>query len=128
MLEVRGQSRLSGACASRAFRPTFWQPPLKQGTLRRTIACRLFHAMHPPVLDRIDRGLLSRIQQNNRRPLRDLADDLGISAPTCLRRMRRLESLGVIRGHMALLVAAEITAAARACAGSCSTGAESASK
>jgi Lrp/AsnC family leucine-responsive transcriptional regulator len=64
--------------------------------------------MRTPVLDRIDRGLLSRIQRNNRRPLRDLATDLGISAPTCLRRMRRLESLGVIRGHTALLDANRI--------------------
>jgi Lrp/AsnC family transcriptional regulator, leucine-responsive regulatory protein len=64
--------------------------------------------MRAPVLDRIDRGLLSRIQQNNRRRLRDLAADLGISAPTCLRRMRRLESLGVIRGHTALLDASRI--------------------
>jgi DNA-binding Lrp family transcriptional regulator len=64
--------------------------------------------MRTPSLDRIDRGLLSRIQQNNRRRLRDLATDLGISAPTCLRRLRRLESLGVIRGHTALLDAGRI--------------------
>lgn len=64
--------------------------------------------MRIPTLDRIDRSLLSRIQQNNRRPLRDLASELGISAPTCLRRMRRLESLGVIRGHTALLDASRI--------------------
>jgi DNA-binding Lrp family transcriptional regulator len=64
--------------------------------------------MRLPVLDRIDRGLLSRIQRNNRRPLRDLANDLGISAPTCLRRMRRLESLGVILRHTALLDARHI--------------------
>ena len=59
--------------------------------------------MATPTLDRIDRGLLSRLQRNNRRRLRELAADVGISAPTCLRRIRRLESLGVIRGHAALL-------------------------
>ena len=54
-------------------------------------------------LDRIDRALLARVQRNNRRRLRQLASDVGISAPTCLRRLRRLESLGVIRGHTAVL-------------------------
>jgi Lrp/AsnC family transcriptional regulator, leucine-responsive regulatory protein len=54
-----------------------------------------------PVLDRIDRRLLALLQRNNRRPLRDLAADVAISAPTCLRRIRRLEAEGVIRGHAA---------------------------
>jgi Lrp/AsnC family transcriptional regulator, leucine-responsive regulatory protein len=43
------------------------------------------------------------LQKNNRRSLRDLAGELGTSAPTCMRRMRRLESAGVIRAHTALL-------------------------
>src|SRR5262245_30142681 len=55
------------------------------------------------VLDRTDRRLLALLQNNNRRPLRSLADELGISAPTCLRRMRRMESSGVIRSHTALV-------------------------
>jgi DNA-binding Lrp family transcriptional regulator len=59
-------------------------------------------------LDRIDRALLRRLQRNNRRPLRDLAAEVGISAPTCLRRIRRLESLGVIRAHAALLDASRV--------------------
>jgi len=57
----------------------------------------------PKTLDGIDRRLLQLIQLDNRRPLRELADQLGISAPTCLRRLRRLESDGVIRAHTALL-------------------------
>ena len=54
-------------------------------------------------LDRLDKRLLRLLQQNNRRRLRDLAEELSVSAPTCLRRMRRLETLGVIRAHAALL-------------------------
>jgi len=54
-------------------------------------------------LDRIDRRLLALLQRNNRRRLRDLADEIGISAPTCLRRMRRLETSGVVRAHAARL-------------------------
>ena len=64
--------------------------------------------MNAPTLDRIDRSLLARLQRNNRRRLRDLASDIGVSAPTCLRRMRRLESLGVIRAHTALLDAGRV--------------------
>jgi DNA-binding Lrp family transcriptional regulator len=59
--------------------------------------------MKPATLDRIDRRLLGLLQRDNRRPLRALADQLGISAPTCLRRMRRLQSSGIIRHHVALL-------------------------
>ena len=54
-------------------------------------------------LDSTDRRLLRLLQRNNRRRLRDLADDLAISAPTCMRRMRRLEASGFIRAHAALL-------------------------
>ena len=54
-------------------------------------------------LDAIDRRLLHLVQQDNRRALRALADQLGISAPTCLRRLRRLKRNGVIRAHAALL-------------------------
>jgi Lrp/AsnC family leucine-responsive transcriptional regulator len=64
--------------------------------------------MENHALDRTDRRLLALLQRNNRRRLRDLADELAISAPTCLRRMRRMESLGVIRAHAALLDASRV--------------------
>ena len=54
-------------------------------------------------LDAIDRKLLRLLQKHNRRPLRELATKLGIAAPTCMRRVRRLEANGVIRAHMAVL-------------------------
>lgn len=59
--------------------------------------------MRNAMLDATDRHLLRLLQKNNRRRLRDLAEELQISAPTCMRRMRRLESIGVIRAHAALL-------------------------
>jgi Lrp/AsnC family transcriptional regulator, leucine-responsive regulatory protein len=65
-------------------------------------------------LDPIDRRLLRLLQRNNRRPLRDLAEELGVSAPTCMRRMRRLQSTGVIRAHTALLDPARIGFAVKA--------------
>lgn len=53
--------------------------------------------------DRVDLALLDLLQRDNRRALREYATDLGISAPTCLRRLRRLEKDGVIVRHAAIL-------------------------
>jgi Lrp/AsnC family transcriptional regulator, leucine-responsive regulatory protein len=54
-------------------------------------------------LDTTDFALLDLLQRNNRRALRDYAHELGISAPTCLRRLRRLERGGVILRHAAIV-------------------------
>ena len=54
-------------------------------------------------LDRTDLALLDLLQRDNRRSLRDYAADLGISTPTCLRRLRRLEKGRVIVRHAAVL-------------------------
>ena len=64
--------------------------------------------MRDLILDATDRHLLRLLQKKNRRSLRDLAEELRISAPTCMRRMRRLESIGVIRAYAALLNPARI--------------------
>src|ERR1700729_3605333 len=61
------------------------------------------NCMPSPTLDATDLRLLRLLQKNNRRRLRDLAEELGTSAPTCMRRMRRLESAGGIRAHAALV-------------------------
>lgn len=52
-------------------------------------------------LDRIDRKILSDLQQNGRMTNVDLAGRAGISAPPCLRRVRALEEAGFIRGYHA---------------------------
>jgi Lrp/AsnC family transcriptional regulator, leucine-responsive regulatory protein len=54
-------------------------------------------------LDTTDFALLDLLQRDNRRTLRDYAFELGISAPTCLRRLRRLEKGGVILRHAAIV-------------------------
>jgi Lrp/AsnC family transcriptional regulator, leucine-responsive regulatory protein len=64
--------------------------------------------MPRPGLDSIDRRLLRLLQKDNRRSLRDLAVAVGVSAPTCMRRVRRLEETGVIRAHMAVLDAKKL--------------------
>ena len=54
-----------------------------------------------PVLDAIDRRILAELQANGRITNVELSRRAGISAPPCLRRVRRLEEAGVIRGYHA---------------------------
>jgi len=54
-----------------------------------------------PLLDAIDRRILAELQNDGRMTNVELARRAGISAPPCLRRVRRLEEAGVIRGFHA---------------------------
>ena len=58
---------------------------------------------HPeiPLLDAIDRRILAELQDDGRMTNVELARRAGISAPPCLRRVRRLEEAGIIRGFHA---------------------------
>jgi DNA-binding Lrp family transcriptional regulator len=53
--------------------------------------------------DRIDRHILSLLQENGRITNVDLAEQVGLTAPPCLRRVRALEEAGAIRGYHAEL-------------------------
>ncbi len=50
-----------------------------------------------------DRRLLRALQRNARATTQDLAEESGLSASPAWRRIKRLEDLGVIAGHVALL-------------------------
>ena len=52
-------------------------------------------------LDSIDLRLLAALQADGRITNVDLAQKVGLSAPPCLRRVRRLEEAGVLRGYHA---------------------------
>ena len=54
-----------------------------------------------PLLDAIDRRILAELQDDGRMTNVELARRAGISAPPCLRRVRRLEEAGIIRGYHA---------------------------
>src|SRR6266849_6617953 len=54
-------------------------------------------------LDKIDRHILEVLQKDARISNQDLADSVGLSPSPCLRRMRLLESSGVIQKYVALL-------------------------
>jgi DNA-binding Lrp family transcriptional regulator len=54
-----------------------------------------------PELDAIDRRILSELQRDGRMTNVELAKRAEITAPPCLRRVRRLEEAGIIRGYHA---------------------------
>ena len=54
-------------------------------------------------LDAIDWKILRELQQDGRMTNVELSRRVGISAPPCLRRVKRLEDAGIIRGYRALL-------------------------
>ena len=59
-------------------------------------------------LDTIDRNLLAALQSRGRITNVQLADEVGLTAPPCLRRVRSLERDGIIRGYHADLDPAKL--------------------
>jgi Lrp/AsnC family leucine-responsive transcriptional regulator len=67
-----------------------------------------FYSIIPPymeqnTLDTIDLSLLDALQQDASQTNQRLAADIGISPPTCLRRVQRLRQEGLIERQVALL-------------------------
>jgi len=52
-------------------------------------------------LDAVDRHILAELQADGRMTNVELARRVNLSAPPCLRRVRRLEEAGIIRGYHA---------------------------
>lgn len=59
-------------------------------------------------LDKTDRKILALLQENGRLSNLEIAERVNLSPSPCLRRIRRLEEAGVIRGYVALLDSAKI--------------------
>ncbi len=59
-------------------------------------------------LDAIDRRILAIVQQDGRLSNQEIAERVNLSPSPCLRRIRRLEEIGVIRGYAALLDAQKL--------------------
>ncbi len=54
-------------------------------------------------LDDTDRALLEALQDDCKRSLAQLGEGVGLSAPSVLERVRKLEQAGVVRGYYAVL-------------------------
>lgn len=59
-------------------------------------------------LDALDRRILAALQSDGRMTYDDLAARVGLSASATLRRVKRLEEAGVIRGYVALVSPARV--------------------
>ncbi len=59
-------------------------------------------------LDKIDKNILKRLQEDGRVTNVELAKSVGISAPPCLRRVRVLQDAGYIKGYFAKVDAAKL--------------------
>jgi Lrp/AsnC family transcriptional regulator, leucine-responsive regulatory protein len=61
-----------------------------------------------PGLDEIDVGILSILQENCRVSLAKIGEQVGLSAPSIVERVKKLEDSGLIRGYHALLDARKL--------------------
>jgi Lrp/AsnC family leucine-responsive transcriptional regulator len=59
-------------------------------------------------LDSIDRGILETLQRNSKTSLAEIGAQVGLSAPSVLERVKKLEHSGFIRGYHALLDARRV--------------------
>jgi Lrp/AsnC family leucine-responsive transcriptional regulator len=55
------------------------------------------------LIDQIDLKILFILQNNGRKRLADIADEVELSAPAVMERVKKLEASGVIRGYQALI-------------------------
>lgn len=59
-------------------------------------------------LDRVDVQILSRLQENSKLTVRELAEELGLSQTPIYERIKKMERSGVIRQYIALLNAKKL--------------------
>jgi Lrp/AsnC family leucine-responsive transcriptional regulator len=59
--------------------------------------------MKTPELNRIDRNILTILQQDGRISFSELARRVGLSTTPCIERVKRLERAGILRGFGAIL-------------------------
>jgi len=54
-------------------------------------------------LDRYDAAILDALQKDGRKPIVDLAEEVGLSNTPCARRVKLLEQAGIIQGYTAII-------------------------
>ncbi|MDN3611721.1 Lrp/AsnC family transcriptional regulator [Vibrio ostreicida] len=54
-------------------------------------------------IDRLDRRILTLLQENNRIANVDLAAEVGLSAPACFKRVKRLREANIIVGDVSII-------------------------
>ena len=69
----------------------------------RTLGLYGFRPNNISLIDSIDLKILYILQNNGRSRLADIAEEVELSAPAVMERVKKLEASGVIRGYQALL-------------------------
>jgi Lrp/AsnC family transcriptional regulator, leucine-responsive regulatory protein len=69
----------------------------------RTLGSTAHKPKNINLLDAIDLKILSILQNNGRSRLADIAEEVELSAPAVMERVKKLEASGVIKGYQALL-------------------------
>jgi Lrp/AsnC family leucine-responsive transcriptional regulator len=69
----------------------------------RSVAQVYCAVMEPYALDKLDRTILRRLQENGRATYDVIGEQVGLSASAVLRRVKRLEEAGVIERYVALV-------------------------
>ncbi len=59
-------------------------------------------------MDSVDERILAELQRDGRATMADLAPRVGLTPTPCLRRVKRLEASGIIRGYAALVDPAKV--------------------
>jgi Lrp/AsnC family leucine-responsive transcriptional regulator len=67
------------------------------------ISCGDHEEVAQKIADDLDRRILRELSSDARITNNELAERVGLSASACLRRLRRLEETGVIRGYAAIV-------------------------
>ncbi len=62
----------------------------------------------PHQVDSLDEQILAALQQNGRLTMKSLAEQVGLSSPAMIERVRRLEERGVISGYRAVIAPAAL--------------------
>jgi Lrp/AsnC family leucine-responsive transcriptional regulator len=75
----------------------------------------LGHIMPNEQFDRIERRILEELQADGRITNQELAERVGLSPSPCLRRVKQLESDGVIKRYVALVDPERVGLSVRAC-------------
>ncbi len=78
---------------------------------RDDIRILIFLRLNPKIInliDQIDLTILYILQHNGRARLADIADEVELSAPAVMERVKKLESGGVIKGYQALVDAKKL--------------------
>jgi Lrp/AsnC family leucine-responsive transcriptional regulator len=62
----------------------------------------------PNQVDSLDEQILAALQENGRLTMKSLAEQVGLSSPAMIERVRRLEERGVISGYRAIIAPAAL--------------------